>query len=113
MKYLSSRKEPCCCFWNAPLPSRHSTWAVAKEEAHTARSFRDPLQYQEWPAPKCSVIIGNKQEILSVKHPGINEDIEEIFDSQKSRHRRNTEENLAPKRHGIILYTEALQEPIS
>jgi ABC-type nickel/cobalt efflux system permease component RcnA len=60
MKYLSSRREPCCCSWKAPLPTCHSTWAVAKEEVYTARTFRVPLQYQEWPAPKCSVIIGNK-----------------------------------------------------
>ncbi len=79
MKYLSSRKEPCCCFWKAPLPSRHSTWAVAEEEVHTARIFRNALQYQEWPAPKCTFVIGNKREILSVNHPRINTDIEEIF----------------------------------
>ena len=49
------------------------------KEEHTTRIFCNPLQYQEWPAPKCSVIIGNKQEILYVKHPGINTDIEETF----------------------------------
>ena len=79
MKYFSWRKEPCCRFWKAPSRSRHLTWAVTKEEEHTTRIFCNPLQDQEWPAPKCSVIIGNKQESLYVKHPGIDTDIEETF----------------------------------